>query len=124
MIYLIAIYFIINAFVAGFFIGNRLDFVDDRAELITLFQFTIFYLFFGTLSMIWIILLLITEPFRKYMDETFQIQFWFLYVFTKRFDNVSQEYLKKVNERAKVKNRIFKYCTKLLNKRNNYTYTE
>lgn len=77
-------------------------------------------LFFGLpISLLVVMYAVINE-----IDGYLQIRFFVSYMFTNKHYNVEIEKLEMINQSTKYRNKIYKYAVRLLNKRNNYTYSE
>lgn len=63
------------------------------------------------------------------LNRLFQLSFWFRFYFTNYYRNLTTEQLEKINKTTyyhwnsdNLHDRIFRYCTKLVNARHGYTY--
>lgn len=115
---LLEIYFGLNLFIAGIDYGSR-DSSDSRLVIILA---TVINLLFSII----IYILQYIVVFIKWIVNLFQLNFFFKFLFTKKFNNLSQEKLKEMNnwgehwKKKTLTNRLRRLSVKLVNKRNNY----
>jgi hypothetical protein len=101
------IYFSVNLFFAGYLFAN-----DQKWYIaLTALLFGWFIVMYGLIAA------LLTVTFR----------FWIEYIFTKRWNNLKHDHLTRLNtsglknhDTNKLKDKIFRKCVKLINKRNNF----
>lgn len=123
---LIKVYFSLNIFFAGYYFGDSHRDVDDRKALIFLILFCVGIIFFGLPLIILDFTQMGLRTVYNKLNSIFQISFFFTYYFTKKWDSLAKDKLKTINNISNLKddktlkNRIYKYCTTLINKRNNY----
>jgi hypothetical protein len=113
----------VNTFFAGYIFAGGAKFWN-----------VILTLLFGSFILLWAVVTGSLQFIYDKINNQFQIYFWFTYLlyplthgwkFNNEFDI---EKLKKLNDFAskkdnkKLKDRIYKYSVRLINKRNNYTY--
>ncbi len=127
---ILKIYFGINLFFAGYYLAEQFKWQNTPLEKTKCISWCILTMFFGvpyiTLSVIWVFVIFV---FTK-IDGIFQIVFWFHFYFTKNYNNLEKSALRNINlisskkSSKTIKGRIYKYCTGLINKKNNYVYVE
>jgi hypothetical protein len=113
MIHIICIYLLFNAFMFG---CCWEDLKSDK-----LWYKVGMFLMVMTIGATLHIIALLAVAYRWVM-ETFQIKFLFLYFFTKKYHNPPAKFMREVNQIAISKgnsprDRIYRWCVKLLNKR-------
>ncbi len=111
---ILEIYIGISLFSAGFMMGQ-----SDSTLL-----GTILYLFFGPF-------LIIGEILKMWLSglmSLFQVRFFWRFIILGKYRDESVESLKKFNDSVKkynssdsLKDRIYRLCTRMINKRNNYS---
>jgi len=115
---------IIITFWIGFFIGLGTEKIKSPSDNIILkVLLLLFAPFFYTLLLLWDII----EEIVKWINGKTQIQFFFTFYFTKKWNNKSHEYCENLSRRAIISysgfswhNRLFRYCAYLVNKRNHH----
>jgi len=126
--YLAFAYFIINAFIAG-----RIDqqYYDDREPLDTRVVHGALLALFGSVLMLSINSWKALKQFSSWLEIRTQYNFFIYFYLTKKFDNMDEDMLYWFNNSAnkkkdskRLRDRIYCYATKLVNKRNNYTFKE
>lgn len=136
---LLQIYFSMNLFIAGYNFNSDMKearfsskeiFNEKLYTGFILLSFTLFNMLFGALySTIMIIWFFLTEVFKT-INFTFQLDFWWSWFFTKKWESADKDTLARINQIAKRKKRstlhgrIYLYGLDLINKKNNYTYTD
>lgn len=120
MITILYIIFCFNCFIAGVtYVRSEDESMFDRLTYVV-----------AALSIGWLIIfyLLLIEPVLEYLEETFQVKFWFSYLFTRKYYKLPIEKLEEVNlavnrihTTSSLKDRVFRFCIRLINKRNTYT---
>ena len=110
------IYFGINLFLAGIQFDN-IDVDVSRFKRIGEF---ILLLLFGVLFII--VIDLMVRP-VKYLISYLQLKFFWKFIIQRQFRNLTNEELERVNVASNrrgnsIRDRIYKYCTKLVNKKN------
>lgn len=127
----IKIYIGANLFFAGYYLADNYKFQDTTTEkimcLLWCFATMIFGCAYVAISLIWG---LFSGVFQK-VNGVLQVSFWFSYCFTKKWHNLEKHKLERINRitinvrnKNTIKDKIYRYCTKLINKRNNYTHVE
>lgn len=116
---ILEIYFGINLFLAGIQFGD-IDLENTVGRRILIIAIV---LLFGTL---FFAIDVILTPIRR-IGTFFQISFFWQYLIRGNFKDLTTEQLERVNEISDMKEnniegRIYKYCTELVNKRNNYKH--
>jgi Ni,Fe-hydrogenase I cytochrome b subunit len=124
---LLYIYFSINLFSSGYYLGNALSYNRSLFEKIIYILFSIVLIFLAIPIGFFILTYIILKLIYMFLNETFQISFFFKYFLTEEWNNLPKYKLKQINNISKkkpnkgIKNRLYKYGTKLINKKNNYT---
>lgn len=115
------VYFIINSFMAG---QQSMDWQNGRAKML-MFMFISFL--FGTAILVIALIYSYIKKIGLWLDNTFQMGFWFTYTLgIKKWDNLSEESLRLVNNAAKskksnsIRHRNFRHVLGIINKLNNY----
>lgn len=136
---LFQIYFSINLFIAGYIFNTdikeaRFGAIDTFQEKlfigIILFFCTLFNIVLGVFITILPILWEILLGILKQIIFIFQLDFWWSWFFTKKWESAEIDTLRRINQIAKRKKRntihgrIYLYGLGLINKKNNYTYTD
>ena len=125
---LIKIYFSINIFISGYFFGDSNKQVDNNKKRFYLILFCIALMFFGLPLIILSFIHIGLIELYNMLNSIFQISFFFSFYFTKKWNNLENRQLNNINKISNLKdanslkNKIYKYCTTLINKRNNYVY--
>lgn len=126
----IIIYFGVNLFGAGCYLGDNYKWSQTQHEKTLCILGSVLILVVG---LPWLILAIIWGFCVKWFNELnmiFQLTFWIPFFFTKRYNNLKKSKLEALNKAAMqksqitLKGKIFKYCVGLINTRNNYTYVE
>jgi hypothetical protein len=128
---LLTLVLVANAFVAGLFYADAdkpKSFIDYAKRI----AFLLIMLSFGAALFIGeFIYDAIINRFWKFLNSQFQIHFFIRFYIYKGYHNLEVDRLYKFNllsnERYNtnsLSNRVFRYCVRLVNKRNNYTYTK
>ena len=121
----ILIYLHINCFIAGWLIGEGMPYKSIKEYL--------------KIALVLIVLLVAALPLFSFegiydrvirpLSITLQLDFWWRYFFTTSLYNLKEEELAQMNAstilyRSKntITDRIYRYCTELVNKRNNYIH--
>lgn len=103
---LLEIYFAINILTVGYYWGRERE------------------INIGILSLILIALpfhlLYLIEILFKKIDRYEYVRFFFYFLFSKQYHNLTNYQLERMNKVAQNKSKIYKYCMKLINKRNKY----
>lgn len=121
------IYFGINLFLAGYCYAKDVRWATDRAEmLVAWLSFVGLFLFGAVFFPLLFILVTLKWVFDK-IDGVFQLRFFWMFYFTKEYYNMEENQLALVNRISvnkrngnSIKDRIYRYGTKLMNKRNNF----
>lgn len=120
MIHGIYIYLILNSIV----LGSYLDELDGL--WITIIMSIVLFFIGFPLFMLAVIPNSFTWACKK-LDNQLQVSFFFTYLFSKKLHNMDTEALKSINRISanvrntnSLKDRIYRYGTRLINKRNNF----
>lgn len=121
---IISVYFSINCLIAGFYLADEVKWQREKPDKIYTLGIFILAIFF---AVPWLLLSFGFEVFKRYFWDLFQFGFFFTYVFTKKFKALEEEKLdamhvltKKHFNKNTLRHRIYRYCTRLVEKRNNY----
>lgn len=125
------IYIGANLFFTGYYLADNYKWQDTTTEKLVCLLWCLGTMFFGcayiVLSFIWV---LFSEVFKK-IDGFLQVSFWFSYCLTKKWHNLEKHQLERINRitinvrnKNTIKDKIYRYCTALINKRNNYVHVE
>lgn len=117
------IYFLVNAFMAGVSLGKSHGFGETKKERIITILSIVVALFaavpFNIIAWTWEGL--------KALDHHFQLRFFWQYWFTKRWDFIREDELKRRNNITRthfngksIHNRMYRYCMRLINRRNGF----
>ena len=117
------IYFHINCFIAGWLVGEGIPYKSIKEYLkIALVLIVLLAAALPLFSFEWIYNRVIRP-----LSITLQLDFWWRYFFTKDLSNLKEEELAQMNASTilhrsenTIPNKIYRYCTELINKRNNY----
>ena len=134
---IIQIYFAINLFIAGFHFNSKLEEIrwyslDKSDKIWYFFKFIFMILFlitFATVIYVVTFFLFFIIEVCKTINYVFQIDFWWSWFFTKKWENASLDTLEILNKKAKTKKsntihgKIYLYGLSLINKKNNF-YTD
>lgn len=119
----------VNCFIAGAHYSSKVGWANDRSEKITEILFVFLSLFFGVIYYALFYLLAIAIWMK--LDGIFQLSFWFTWLFTTKWERLEKNNLRRINRIAVnkrngkgFKDRHYRYCLKLINKVNNYTYSQ
>lgn len=125
---LIKVYFSINIFFSGFYFGQSYTECNSRKSVVVLILFCVALIYFALPIIILDYAYAGLKSIWDALNAFFQIGFFFTYHFTKKWDNLEKNKLNTINristmkDDKSLKNRIYKYCTTLINKRNNFIY--
>lgn len=126
---ILELYFAINMFLAGYYLADKYTFNNGITEKLSCILWCIGTMLFGGIYVSITFICVFIMMSLKTLDDIFQIRFFISYFLTKKYDNLKRHQLDTVNRitlnvRTKntIKDRIYRYCTTLINKRNNYTY--
>lgn len=125
------IYIGANLFFAGYYLADTYKWQDTKIEKIICLLWCFGTMLLGCvyilLSFLWVLL---SESFKK-VDGYFQVSFWFSYYLTKKWNKLEKHQLERINRitinvrnKNTIKDKIYRYCTSLINKRNNYVHVE
>lgn len=125
------IYIGANLFFAGYYLADNYKWRTTITEKLICILWCLGTMFFGSfyvaLCFLWVV---ISEGFKN-IDGIFQISFWFTYFLTNKWNNLQKHQLQMINRIAvnqknkkTLQDTIYRYCTALINKRNNYVYIE
>jgi len=122
---LILAYMGFNLFFSGIYFGGKYKWNETKAEKVYDIIVTILLIFFGLPSVLYSLI-----PFNK-INQIIPIKFLFYFYFTKRYNNIEKHKLswntrvclnnKNTNS---IQDRVYRYCVKMVNKRNNYVHEE
>ena len=120
-----------NLFFAGYYLAENYKWQDTATSKFLCVLWCLGTMVFGCVYIVFLFLIvLISEGFKK-IDAFFQISFWFVFYLTKKFDNLEKNKLEMINRttinvrnKKTMKDGIYRYCTMLINKRNNFVYAE
>lgn len=122
----VLIYFYINCFIAGWIASEERGRFVDRADKV-IWILTIIWMI--TFAIPTFIIAILWGDVLKPVSVFLQLDFWWRYFFTTSLYNLKEEELAQLNastiiyrKEDNIKNRIYKYCTELVNKRNNYIH--
>jgi hypothetical protein len=127
---LLQTYFGANLFFAGYYLADNYQWQDTKTEKIICILWVIATVFFGLIYICFVPIIALIIVGLEMLNEYFQITFWFTFYLTKKWNKFDTEKLRQLNVAANkktdktLKERIYKRCVRLLNKRNNYTYVE
>ncbi len=129
---IIKIYFLSNTFLAGYYFEKQYEYADTLKEKSICYVWVFATWLFGLFIVLFTIIYgLMVEYLFKKLDRIFQIRFLFHYYFTKEWHNVDEGTLYRINKvslnirnKNTLKDRIYRYGVKLINKRNSYVYKE
>lgn len=130
MTYLIYIYFAINLFSAGYYFAEKVGWAQGTTEKIMAYGQVLLMVLFGSLVIGAGAIMALGWLCWDYLNKTFQLTFWFSFYLTGKYSNLNEDKLYRVNQWAKMfnssslKHRIARYCQRLINARNNYTFKE
>jgi NADH:ubiquinone oxidoreductase subunit 5 (subunit L)/multisubunit Na+/H+ antiporter MnhA subunit len=125
---LLGIYFAINLLLTGAIFKEVLDDFNEDQNLISLCKAILTLILYLTVSTLIIICLTVRDwlvSFWNWINQIWQISFWFSFIFTKNWHNVEKRVLVNLNQRAQqkktnsIRDRIFRKSVELLNARNN-----
>ncbi|QGH72886.1 MAG: hypothetical protein [Podoviridae sp. ctrTa16] len=127
------LYFSVNCFIAGFAVGYR-D-AESYAQLSSKMTKARFFIFIPTLIMfgsVAVALALLAKLIRdalEYLDGIFQLAFLFDFYLRRKYYNMDEETLNRLNkyyesikENKKLRHKIFRRCVRLVNERNKFIY--
>ena len=127
IIEILPFYFCINFFLAGVAYAEDVKWARTREEKIKAYSLVLLMLVVGVIFSIIAILYSTASNALYFIDSYIQLQFWFTYWFNSKFYDLEPDMLEQMNKLSEskdkdtFKHRHFRYCTKLINKRNNYT---
>lgn len=115
------VYFAINCFLVG------LELEQARLKNWKLFLYLFIVFVAGVIFLLLEFICKILNSVYRYLNNNFQLGFFFTFYLTKEFDNLSEHRLEIINKKSiilggknTIRGKIFTYCTSLINKRNNY----
>ena len=126
MINVFIIYLGINLFLAGYYFADTYTWSSNRLKTILS---CIGIALFGCILIVMYLLAILFLKVFSYPLRYFQVIFFIEYIFTKKWHNLPKYKLEKVTKYMEsmvekqgntLRVRILLYCTKLINKRNNY----
>lgn len=125
---LIHIYFAINLFFSGYYLGKEYSWCGNEQEKIYCILYTLMIILFACIYIPIVFIITIIISLLNYINDTFQISFWFHFYFTKSFDNIEKNQLELLNnhvlkkQKNNTKDKVYRYCVSLINKKNNYIH--
>lgn len=129
MTYALLIYCCINCFLAGHSLAKYEIWTNSKREWIVNIFWLILIFLFGIIIVLIEFLWMGVKKAWNALDGYFQISFWFTWRFSKKWYSLSKEQLAQINRIStnrhnskSLKDRIYRRCTEMINKRNNYTY--
>jgi hypothetical protein len=127
---LLTLALVANAFVAGFVFADA-DKPTSFIDYIKRFTLLLILLSFGAGIFIGQFIYDSIIHFWKFLNSQFQIHFFIRFYLQKGYHNLEVDRLYRFNKLAEERyntkafsNMVFRYCVRLVNKRNNYTYTK
>lgn len=120
---LIKIYVGVNLFFTGYYLADSYKWQKTKSEKITCILWCIGIIFFGCAYIIISLMYIFVWATLNY----FQAPFWATFYTTKKWNNLEKQQLERINRIAteirnknSIKDKIFRCCVALINKRNNY----
>lgn len=124
-----AIYLVINSFISGIVMADNFSLRNPLKEIILHAVYAVLLILFAIpgalLTVVYALLYrLVLGPINSF----FQIRFWFNFIFTNKWKNVSYSLLFELNQEANKKDvktfkgRMFKYGVIYVNQLNNYEH--
>lgn len=122
MYLIIGVYIAINCFIAGWHTKSQ----QENFNFIGIGLMILFFLLVGVpfVALVWL------WDGIKYLNETFCPRFFYCFYFTDKFNNLPGDTLNRRNwvceeyhKSGSIKDRIWRMATRMINKRNGYTYT-
>lgn len=132
LIHIIYIYAIINVFIAGYQVGEdkfswKYNPEDRLAAVLT---FIIFVLF-GLIIHLWGAASVFRKKAWSWLNEMFQVRFWWEFYFTENYHNLPIDRLRQLNKKGKLRfnkdtipHKGYRKCVRAINKRNDFIYLE
>jgi hypothetical protein len=128
---IIAIYFLSNAFIAGYNFATQYRSSDTLLEKVSSYLWLIGTILFGVIIGVAIFIYALLGLLIEKLDGIFQFRFFFHYFVMNKWYNVDYYILERINytsinvkNKNTIKHRIYRYSVGLINKRNNYTYKQ
>jgi hypothetical protein len=125
--YIIYIYFAINLFLAGYYLADNYGWAKNNREKVAYILTCITTIFLG----VFIVAFYFLQGLFKSINDYFQIRFWFNFYLMGSYGGLKEGVLQSLNRVTKntrnkntLRNKIYRKCVELINKRNNYTPTE
>ncbi len=113
---IILFYLLINSFFAGWLFGGHSKWYN-----------IILALLFGVFAIIYAVIAAVLSLAWNAINKYFQLEFWWQYHFTYKWNNLKAHDIKKLNDQCKknhhsntVRDKIYRYCIKCVNEINNY----
>ncbi len=121
---IIVVFVAINIFIAG------INYEQSKNDTLPVKVLSLLLaLLVGSLIQLVVLIIDLSLVIWEWITVNTQIKFFVLFYFTKKFNNLKEEDLERVsnsvllNEESGWKNKILKYSVRLVNDRNNYTFT-
>lgn len=122
------IYFLINIFCAGFYLGENYHSANSSNEKILQILWVLFLSFFGVIYIVGAIIIASAEMIYEWANTQTQFVFWLKFYLTKKYDKVENDFLERINDDAytrkgsqKLKDKIYCLSVEKINARNSYT---
>ena len=127
----IYIYFLLNMFFAGYYLSDNYRWASDLQEKVKVIFFTLCMSLFGVTYILVSIFIAIFELVFEWINIQTNITFWIQFYFTKKWNNLDEGVLERINKFAykhrlsdKFKDKVYRLSVKKMNERNNYTYID
>jgi len=125
--YIINVYLIVNAFIAGLSWPRK---TNSTREYFSAWFFSALMLLFGLPYLALVVAYMgVKYVFKEWINGTLQLQFFFDFYFTKRWSNLSEKELHGMDRITlrhrytnSIRHRIYRHCIGMINHRHNYTY--
>lgn len=119
-------YLVANAYFTGLMVGDKFGMYSDLKSGIKPVAFLLF-LSLGSAIMAISYLAYFVKSVYRWLNQMFQVEFFFAYWFSKEFNNMKPEALKSINRISvnvrntdSLRDRVYRYGIKLINDRNNF----
>ncbi len=127
----ITIFISINMFFAGYYLSDNYKWADTKIDKISCILWCVGTMFCGCIYILLCTIYALCSLIYNKINEHIQVYFFVTFLFTKRWHNLEKHRLQKINRISinvrntqNIKDRIYRYCIRLINKRNNYVYNE
>jgi hypothetical protein len=114
----------LSLFIGGMISAKEWEDIDSAKEFVRFVGASLIFSVIGIPALLWDNVI----PAFTQLIKTLQLKFLYYFFFTKMFTNMDKEKLSGLNHNAKyhfnkktLHNAIYRYCVKMVNKRNNYT---